>query len=120
MIWTAPCNSNRLRYLWYYKHGLTVIFEFSCSICLCMDMQVRGVFTLASCWTTCFPSLPVFSHVVWRYNERGLSFAVLQCLECLAKCLHCVRTACALRAHCVHIAHAEARILTQEYLSPVY
>ena len=38
----------------------------------------------------------------------------------MAKCLHCVRTACALRAHCVHIAHAEARILTQEYLSPVY
>ena len=31
-----------------------------------------------------------------------------------------VCTACALRAHCVHIAHAEARILTQEYLSPVY
>ena len=31
-----------------------------------------------------------------------------------AKCLHCVRTAWALRAHCVHIAHAEARILTQE------
>ena len=28
--------------------------------------------------------------------------------------------ACALRAHCVHIAHAAARILTQEYLSPVY
>ena len=26
----------------------------------------------------------------------------------------------ALRAHCVHIAHTEARILTQEYLSPVY
>ena len=25
----------------------------------------------------------------------------------------------ALRAHCVHTAHAEARILTQEYLSPV-
>ena len=25
----------------------------------------------------------------------------------------------ALRAHCVHIAHAEAGILTQEYLSPV-
>ena len=24
----------------------------------------------------------------------------------------------ALRAHCVHTAHAEARILTQEYLSP--
>ena len=38
----------------------------------------------------------------------------------MAKCLHCVRTACALRVHCVHIAHAEARILTQEYLSPVY
>ena len=31
-----------------------------------------------------------------------------------------VCTACALRAHCVHIVHAEARILTQEYLSPVY
>ena len=30
-----------------------------------------------------------------------------------------VCTACALRAHCVHIAHAEARILTQEYLSSV-
>ena len=27
-------------------------------------------------------------------------------------------TACALRAHCVHTAHAEAGILTQEYLSP--
>ena len=25
----------------------------------------------------------------------------------------------ALRAHCVHTAHAEAGILTQEYLSPV-
>ena len=37
----------------------------------------------------------------------------------LAKCLHCVRTACALRAHCVHSAHAEARILTQEYHSSV-
>ena len=24
----------------------------------------------------------------------------------------------ALRAHCMHTAHAEARILTQEYLSP--
>ena len=31
---------------------------------------------------------------------------------------HCVRTAWALRAHCVHTAHAEAGILTQEYLSP--
>ena len=31
---------------------------------------------------------------------------------------HCVCTACALRAHCVHTAHAEAGILTQEYLSP--
>ena len=31
-----------------------------------------------------------------------------------------VCTACALRAHCVHIAHAQVRILTQEYLSPVY
>ena len=38
----------------------------------------------------------------------------------MAKISHCVRTACALRAHYVHIAHAEARILTQEYLSPVY
>ena len=37
----------------------------------------------------------------------------------MAKCLHCVRTACALRAHCVHSAHAEARILTQEYHSSV-
>ena len=27
-------------------------------------------------------------------------------------------TACALHAHCVHIAHTEAGILTQEYLSP--
>ena len=35
----------------------------------------------------------------------------------LAKLLHCVRTACALRGHCVHTAHAEAGILTQEYLS---
>ena len=26
----------------------------------------------------------------------------------------------ALRAHCVHIAHPQARILTQEYLLPVY
>ena len=34
--------------------------------------------------------------------------------------LHCVRTVCALRAHCVHIVHAEASTLTQEYLSPVY
>ena len=31
---------------------------------------------------------------------------------------HCVCTAWALRAHCVHTAHAEAGILTQEYLSP--
>ena len=31
-----------------------------------------------------------------------------------AKFLHC-----ALRVHCVHTAHAEAGILTQEYLSPV-
>ena len=31
-----------------------------------------------------------------------------------------VCTVWALRGHCVHIAHAEARILTQEYLSPVY
>ena len=38
----------------------------------------------------------------------------------VAKCLHCVRTACALRAHCVQIVHTEARILTQEYLSPVH
>ena len=30
-----------------------------------------------------------------------------------------VCTACALRAHCVHTAHAEARILTQEYHSSV-
>ena len=30
-----------------------------------------------------------------------------------------VCTACALRAHCVHSAHAEARILTQEYHSSV-
>ena len=35
-----------------------------------------------------------------------------------AKSLHCVCTACALRGHCVHTAHAEAGILTQEYLSP--
>ena len=35
-----------------------------------------------------------------------------------AKTLHCVRTVCALRAHCVHAAHSEAGILTQEYLSP--
>ena len=27
-------------------------------------------------------------------------------------------TACALRGHCMHTAHAEAGILTQEYLSP--
>ena len=27
-------------------------------------------------------------------------------------------TACALRGHCVHTAHAEAGILTPEYLSP--
>ena len=39
--------------------------------------------------------------------------------DAMAKCLHCVRTACALRAHCVHSAHAEARILTQEYHSSV-
>ena len=45
---------------------------------------------------------------------------VLPCRVTEAKCLHCVRTAWALRAHCVHIAHAEARILTQEYLSLVY
>ena len=31
-----------------------------------------------------------------------------------------VCTAWALRGHCVHIVHAEARILTEEYLSPVY
>ena len=31
---------------------------------------------------------------------------------------HCVCTVWALRAHCVHTAHAEAGILTQEYLSP--
>ena len=31
-----------------------------------------------------------------------------------------VCTVCALRGHCVHTAHTEARILTQEYLSPVY
>ena len=36
----------------------------------------------------------------------------------VAKLLHCVRTVCALRGHCVHTAHAEAGILTQEYLSP--
>ena len=36
----------------------------------------------------------------------------------MAKLLHCVRTACALRGHCVHTVHAEAGILTQEYLSP--
>ena len=36
----------------------------------------------------------------------------------MAKFLHCVRTACALRGHCVHTGHAEAGILTQEYLSP--
>ena len=30
---------------------------------------------------------------------------------------HCVCTVWALRAHCVHTAHAEAGILTQEYLS---
>ena len=35
-----------------------------------------------------------------------------------AKLLHCVRTACALRGHCVHTAHVEAGILTQEYVSP--
>ena len=35
-----------------------------------------------------------------------------------AKLLHCVRTVCALRGHCVHTAHAEAGILTQEYLPP--
>ena len=40
------------------------------------------------------------------------------CAQFMAKSLHCVRTACALRGHCVHTAHAEAGILTQEYLSP--
>ena len=39
-------------------------------------------------------------------------------VEPMAKFLHCVRTACALRGHCVHTAHAKAGILTQEYLSP--
>ena len=40
--------------------------------------------------------------------------------ETKAKISQCVRTACALLVHCVYIAHAEARIFTQEYLSAVY
>ena len=40
------------------------------------------------------------------------------CCVLRPNCLHCVRTMWALRAHCVHTAHAEAGILTQEYLSP--
>ena len=35
-----------------------------------------------------------------------------------AKLLHCVPTAWALHEHCVHSAHVEAGILTQDYLSP--
>ena len=50
-------------------------------------------------------------------GRGGLWLSV--CTACALR-VHCVRTACALRAHCVHIVHAEARILTQEYLSPVY
>ena len=38
--------------------------------------------------------------------------------QVVALCAHCVCTVWALRAHCVHTAHAEAGILTQEYLSP--
>ena len=35
----------------------------------------------------------------------------------VAKLLHCVRTARALRGHCVRTTHTEAGTLTQEYLS---
>ena len=38
------------------------------------------------------------------------------CPLTLAKLLHCVRTAWALCAHCMHTVHTEAGILTQEYL----
>ena len=50
-------------------------------------------------------------------SGHTLSLRPSVCTACALR-VHCVGTACALRAYCVHTAHAEAGILTQEYLSP--
>ena len=62
---------------------------------------------------------PMWPHYIsYATKLRAKLFRSLHLSQIVVLRAHHVRTVCALRGHCVHTAHAEAVILTQEYLSP--